>query len=145
MSDVVFDSCVVSKLVLNEEDSVQAEQVAIDVDRRGDRIAVLDFCFVECGNIIWKHFRAGRINAAEASLALKTLTQGTFVVYPAESVLVRSLELAMQYDTPIYDMLFVALVEQLQLNGVSADERLVAKIAGDCPTIKLLRDLHTGA
>lgn len=140
MSDVVVDSCVAAKLVLNEADSARAEQLVIEVSSRGDQIVVLDLCFAERGNVIWKHFRAKRIDFDEALLALRVLTESKFTIYRSESLLARSLELAMHYDKPLYDMLFVALVDQLDADGVTADVPLVAKVAGDFPKIKLLKD-----
>ena len=98
MSFVVIDSCVAAKLVLQEADSQQAEQLAIGVAARGDQLAVLDIGLVECGNIIWKHYRAKRISSSEALAALEALQKSQFAVHRSDNLMAKSLELAMRYD-----------------------------------------------
>jgi len=55
-------------------------------------------------------------------------------------LLASALEIAIAYDRAVYDALFVALVRQLQLPGVTADEPLYRTVHGDFPQIVLLRD-----
>jgi predicted nucleic acid-binding protein len=140
MSLLVLDSCVVAKLVLKEVDSALADQLALDVTTRGDQIAILDLALIECGNIIWKPFRARRVSSTEAKLALETLQESKFSIFRSDALMKKSLDLAMKYDRAFYDTLFVALVDDLQAAGVTADERLVHAIERDFPRVKLLKD-----
>jgi predicted nucleic acid-binding protein len=58
----------------------------------------------------------------------------------ANRLLKPALEIAIQYHRAVYDALFVALCQDLGLQGVTADEPLYNAIHPDFPQIILLRD-----
>lgn len=58
MSDTIVDSSVVTKWILPEADSAQAQRLISEVALKGERLIVLDLAFVEVTNAIWKRFLA---------------------------------------------------------------------------------------
>ena len=74
MSDVVVDSSVVAKWVLDEPDSTQAQRLIDEVAVPGEKLFVLDLVFPEVVNVIWKRQRQKLITSEEALFALDDLT-----------------------------------------------------------------------
>ena len=140
MSDVVVDSSVVAKWLLPEADSAHALRLTTDVPAAGGRLFVLDLIFPEVGNAIWKNQRQGLITLAEARKALAVLNTMPFHLEPAAPLLDQAFEIAVKYDRAVYDALFVALVQNLGVKGVTADEPLFNTTHTDFPQIVLLRD-----
>lgn len=140
MSDVILDSCVVAKWVLPETDSAVAKGILREVVGRGDRLVMLDLVLVEVGNVLWKRHRQGEITAAEAETLLERFLGHPLHLEEAKRLLRAGLRIAIKYKRALYDALFVALVEETRLVGVTADEPLYHAVHADYPSIILLRD-----
>jgi predicted nucleic acid-binding protein len=140
MSDVVVDSSVVAKWVLAEPDSAQAQRLVSEVALKGERLIVLDLAFVEVANAIWKLHHRGLARVDEARTFLDKLLRVPVHVEPANRLLKPALEIAAKYDRAVYDALFVALCQDLGLQGVTADEPLYNATHTDFPQIILLRN-----
>jgi predicted nucleic acid-binding protein len=140
MSDTVVDSSVAAKWVLPEPDSTQAHRVISDVAVAGHRLIILDIAESEIANAIWKRLHRGLASLAEASQFLDELLRSPVTVEPSHRLLRSAFEIAAKYDRSIYDALFVALVQDLDLRGVTADEPLYNSVHSDFPRIVLLRD-----
>ena len=61
-------------------------------------------------------------------------------VESANRLLKPALEIAAKYHRAVYDALFVALGQDLGLQGITADEPLHSAIHADFPQIMLLRN-----
>ena len=140
MSDTVVDSSVVAKWILPELDSAQAERLIAEVAQKGERLIVLDLTFVEVTNAIWKQYHRGMATLDEARDFMEDLLQIPVHLEPANRLLKPALEIAAKYDRAAYDALFVALCQDLGLQGVTADEPLYNAIHTDFPQIILLRN-----
>jgi predicted nucleic acid-binding protein len=140
MSDVVVDSSVVAKWIIAEPDSTQAQRLIAEVALKGERLVVLDLAFVEVANAIWKLHHRGLATVDEARLFIDKLLRVPVHVEPANRLLKPALEIAAKYHGAIYDALFVALCQDLGLQGVTADEPLYKVIHTSCPQIILLRN-----
>jgi len=140
MNDLVVDSSVVAKWLLPETDSSQAVRVRTDISAVGGRMIVLDLVLPEVGNVIWKSYRQNRVTLAEAQLALAGLQSMPLAAEPAARLLARAFTIAVKYDRAVYDALFVALVQDLGIRGVTADEPLYHATHVDFPQIFLLRN-----
>jgi predicted nucleic acid-binding protein len=140
MSDTIVDSSVVAKWLLPEPDSDQADRLLTEVVPRGERLLVLDLALTEVTNAFWKRYHRGLATLAEARQLLNKLLACPIHVEAASRLLRPGLEIAMKYDRAVYDALFVALVQDLGLPGVTADEPLHAAVHADFPQIILLRD-----
>lgn len=140
MSDTVFDSSVVAKWVLTEPDSSEARRVAADVLATGGRLIVVDVALVEVVNVIWKYYHRQLVTLAEARQYLDELIRSPVHVEAAARLLKPAFAIAAKYDRAVYDALFVALAQDLNLPGVTADEPLCRAVHADFPQITLLRN-----
>jgi predicted nucleic acid-binding protein len=140
MSDVVVDSSVVAKWILPEADSGQAQRLVSEVALKGERLIVLDLAFVEVANALWKLHHRGLATLDETRLFLDKLLRIPVHVEPAQRFLQPALEIAAKYHRAVYDALFVALYQDLGLQGVTADEPLYLAIHTDFPQGILLRN-----
>jgi predicted nucleic acid-binding protein len=140
MSDIVVDSCVVVKYVLAEEDSDQAERLFRSVRGTGDQLIVLDVAGAEAANAVWKQYHRGLITSSDARRFFEDLLAAPVEIRSAHRLLPPAFEIAVKYDRAIYDAIFVALAQELQLPGVTADEPLWRAVHADFPNIVLLRD-----
>ena len=140
MTDYIVDSCVIAKWILWESDSAQAQRFASDVKMAGARLMVLDLAFVETTNAIWKRFHRKLLTLADTDQLLDKLSRIPVHVEPAQPLLRAALSIAIKYRRSVYDALFVALSEKLDLPGITADEPLHNAVHVDFPQIVLLRD-----
>ena len=140
MSDTVVDSSVVAKWILPEGDSAQAKRLIAHVVLKGERLIVLDLAFVEVANAIWKRYHRGLATVDETRQSLDDLLLSPVQLEPANRLLKPALEIAIKYHRAVYDALFVALCQDLGLQGVTADEPLFNMIHPDFPQIILLRN-----
>jgi predicted nucleic acid-binding protein len=140
MSDTAVDSSVVAKWVLPEPDSGQAQRLIAEIALQGERLIILDLALAEAANAIWKRFHRGVATLVEARQFLDELLRCPVQIEPASRLLKPALEIAAKYDRSIYDALFVALVQDLALPGVTADEPLYRAVHTDFPQLVLLRD-----
>ena len=140
MSDVVVDSSVVAKWIIAESDSPQAQRLIPEVALKGARLIVLDLAFVEVANAIWKLHHRGLATLDQIRQFLDKLLHIPDHVEPANRLLKPALEIAAKYHRAVYDALFVALCQDLGLQGVTADEPLYNAVHTDFPQVILLRN-----
>ena len=135
MSDVVVDSSVVAKWMLPEVDSALAVQLRTEVPAAGGQLIVLDLILPEVGNAIWKSHRRKTVTLSKARNALAALKSIPLHLEPAARLLDQAFEIAVKYDLAVYDALFVVLVQDLGVKGVTADEPLYNTTHADFPQI----------
>ncbi len=140
MSDTVVDSSVVAKWFFPEPDAVHAKHLLDDAARRSKRLIVLDLALVEVTNVIWKYLHRKQIVIEDARRLLDDLLATPVHIEPSEPLLRSALEIAAKYDRAVYDALFVALAQRLDLSAVTADEPLYRAVHADYPQLVLLRD-----
>ena len=140
MSDIVVDSSVVAKWILQESDSPKAKDVLNRAASSKGELILLDLVFPEVTNVVWKYVRRRLITRDEADRALDELIRLPVRVDPTFPLLESALEISVKYDRAVYDALFVALAEDLNLPGVTADEALFNAVCHDFPNIHLLRN-----
>ena len=62
-------------------------------------------------------------------------------LYPAAALMTRALQLAGQVRHPVYDMLYVALAQERRCEFITADKKMVNKLAATFPFVGWLGDL----
>ncbi len=132
---LVIDSSVVAKWILPEEDSLKAVRLT---DGSNDPLIVLDLALIEVANAIFVRQLRKKITADEAGRFFEVLSSIQVPMIPSGDLLRRGFGLALKYRCAVYDALFVAVVEKLGCDGVTADEKLYRAVVGDFPKIKLL-------
>jgi predicted nucleic acid-binding protein len=119
---LVIDASVAVKWVIPEPDSTRAE-VLLD-----HGLVAPDLLFVECANVLWKKVRRGEITVEEAEIAAQTLEQAELAVMSTRGYLAVATSIAVEFDYPAYDAVYLAVAEASDLRLVTADERLVRKV-----------------
>ncbi len=138
----VIDASVGIKLFVVEELSEVVdqlfEQLTIDPPAQ---FYVPDLFFIECTNILWKYvwrFDYPAENAQQDVIDLRALALTTI---STADLLKPALELALKYNITAYDASYVTLANQLALPLVTADTRLVRKLADSDIDVRDLKDV----
>jgi predicted nucleic acid-binding protein len=140
MSDTVVDSSVVAKWILPEPDSEQALRLVAEITLRDEWLVALDLSFPEVANAIWKRHCRGLATEMETRQFLDALLHCPIQIEPAIRLIPAAFDIAREYKRPVYDALFVALAQDMKLEGVTADEPLYKAVHDDLPFIILLRN-----
>ena len=123
MSDLVIDASVAIKWISNETGTAQA------VALRGRALMAPDLLLSECASILCKKVRRSELSAEEAGFAAGILAQSDIELMPTRRHFERALALAIELDHPPYDCVYLALAEAEDIPFVTADERLLRKLA----------------
>jgi predicted nucleic acid-binding protein len=119
----VVDASVAVKWFVPEPDS----DLALKLRSIGQSLIAPDIMPVEVGNAFWKLVQRNEMDRSHAQSALRSLAEGV-VLFPAETLLANSLEIAFEVRQPIYDCLYIALAEQIEAPVVTADRKLFANL-----------------
>lgn len=122
----VVDASVAAKWLFEEELTPNARTLL------GSERPLLapDLIFAEVGNVAWKRARSGEISAEHARAAAQALPQLLSMTVPMVGLLSRALEIALTFEHPVYDCMYLALAEQREAQLVTADSRLLERLAG---------------
>ena len=96
-------------------------------------LLVPDVFWAECGNILWKAVRRGRLSRVDAESALDSMMRREFRTFPSAQLLPAALPIAFQFGRAVYDCLYVALAMQSKTEMITADERLANALATHLP------------
>jgi predicted nucleic acid-binding protein len=122
----VVDASVVIKWFVPEPDLASANALRA----RGLRLAVPDLLFVETANILWKLVRRGEMQPPRAIEIIEEIVTAPFVTYTNESLARDAIDLALATGVSAYDASYVALATRLNVSCITADQKLVRKLAG---------------
>jgi predicted nucleic acid-binding protein len=122
---IVVDASVAVKWVIPEELSDQAESLR----GRADRLLAPDLLLPEAANALWKKLLRREITTSEAAQAIDLLMASGLDLRPSGPLLGRALTLAQRLRHPVYDCVYVALAQAEGATLVTADQRLLARIA----------------
>ena len=122
----VVDASVVIKWYVPEEDLAAARALRAP----GVRLAAPDLLFVESSNILWKLVRRGEMQSTDASEIIEKIVAAPFITYTNESLARDAIDLAMATGVSAYDASYVALAARLNVRCITADQKLVRKLAG---------------
>jgi len=121
---IVIDSSAFSKFLLKEENW---EKVIPYLDPCLEPHAV-DMLIIETTNVIWKYMKKYRLITREQAIGLyeqmrKLIEEEVVILEPSEKYLREALEIAVGYDIPIYDSLFLAQARNLKAKLITSDKR----------------------
>lgn len=122
----VVDASVAVKWVVPENLSESADRLL----GSEDPLMAPDLLMIEAANALWKKARRKELSAAEAGRALDVLLASGIVVCAAEPLLGRALAMAQRLEHSVYDCVYLALAERERATLVTADERLLRRLAG---------------
>ena len=136
---LVVDASVAIKWFKDEHDSEVARLVLVVDILTAPELLVAEVC-----NVGWKALRRGLMKPEQVD-EVASEVRGLFsVLYPLAALAPRAVAIARKLDHPVYDCFYLALVEREQAPLVSADRRLLARLAGTSWS-GLVRDLASFA
>ena len=136
MTACVVDASVAVKWLLpaaGEDLIVQANRLlALHVKHTLHLIAP-DLILSEIGNVLVKAVRRGRISQADAEHSLRRFSDLDLEIVPADTLLVKALQIAAIGNRSFYHSLYVALALDAKIELITADERLVNALGSRFP------------
>jgi hypothetical protein len=122
MTEVIVDASVALKWLVPESDSARAEAIMTSAST----LHAPHFLMLETVNACWKNWRKQMIDRPVVLEASSKLT-GLIDVWHRDEVLIEdAASLAVELQHPIFDCIYLALARQLNLQVVTADQRLIA-------------------
>lgn len=137
----MVDASVVVKLFLPEDLSANAGELfkrGVDLQKR---FFIPDFFYIECANIFWKYVRRLGLPPEEARKSLQDLRALSLLSVSTKDLLSASLDLALEFGTSAYDASYAVLAQELSFPLVTADQKLIPKLAGSGTDVIWLGDL----
>jgi len=129
-----IDASISIKWVIEESGTQQALAL-----RNGAKLIAPDLLISECANILWKKVQRKELHKNEALLAARLLRGVEIELVPTRSLLELTTRLAIDLAHPAYDCVYLALAMERGCRFVTADDRLLSKVA-ESPR-KVLRDI----
>ena len=139
MERVVIDASVFAKLFLPEPESEAASRLLDPAGSYGrTRKYSSELLLAECGNVLWKSVRRGRLQSHVAGEHVSSMGDYRIHYLPLADILNRSFELACELDVTTYDATYVAISEKITAPLVTADEKLQRKALRGGYDVRLL-------
>jgi predicted nucleic acid-binding protein len=123
----VVDASVALKWFLADE---QSGAEALRLVQHGEALVAPDLLVAETCNAGWRLLRSGRIARAQFDSIPIKLPRYFAELVALAALAPRAGDIAVQLDHPVYDCFYLALAEARQLPLVTADARLLARLAG---------------
>lgn len=122
---LVVDASVAIKWMMDEEESEEAVGLLAS-----DSLVAPELIFAEVANTLWRHHTLKHAAAPDIATALAGLDDAIDLGYPLAPLSRRATEIAIAIGHPVYDCYYLALAENLGSQVVTADRKLIAKLAG---------------
>jgi predicted nucleic acid-binding protein len=121
----VVDASIAVKWVIPEILSDKADRV-----RDGaDDVLAPDLLLVEVANALWKKTATREISPREADAAFDLVRRSGIDLSPTGPLLPRAMDVARRLGHPVYDCVYLALAEREHAAFVTADQRLLRRLA----------------
>jgi len=129
----VVDAAVAVKWVIEEDHSAKAA-LLLGFDARH----APDHWRAEAINVLWSKVFHGDLSVAGAEERMTILLRAPVIATPIAGLMPRAFAIAVAHTVTIYDSLYVALAETRDIPLVTADERLIKRLAGNPALAKLM-------
>ncbi len=123
---VVVDASVALKWFIEEEGSAQADALL----KGGELLIAPDLIIAEVANAGWKAVRAGSMLPEQHDHAAERLALAFDILVPLGSLAPRAVAISRVLNHPVYDCFYLALAEARGAVVVTADRRLLGRLAG---------------
>lgn len=124
---IIIDASVVAKWLLDDEVSVQADQIKEEFLNNSLTIQAPTVIYYEINNLLKSSAISQRINPSKAVKVYQDFLDLGFTTYSSTELLADTLNKAIELNISSYDASYVALAEYLQIPLYTADEKLVKK------------------
>jgi len=128
---LVIDANVGVKWFIEEPRSSPARKIL----EKGSSFIAPDIFITEICNVVWKKVRRQEITAEQGQAIISNMPTVLDYFVPSSDLANRAFVLAVQYNHPVYDCLYLTLAERESFTLVTDDAKLVtvakrAKLAG---------------
>jgi predicted nucleic acid-binding protein len=132
----VVDASVAVKWFIQEPDRPAARRLL----EPKSRLIAPDLIVAEVASAMWKRVMAGDGDARQAPLTAASLPRFFARLMPLAPLAARAVEIAAELRHPVYDCFYLALTESEDATLITADRRLIDRLAGS-PWEALCRSL----
>ena len=139
MSDYIVDASVVVQRLIRETYTENARALFKQLTT-AERLIVPEFCLLECTNVLWKHVRFQGMPQSHAENLVSDLIALPLTIIPVQGLLTRGLQIGLIHQLAVYDSVYIALAEQLNMPLITVDERQEKAARALGMTIKPLTD-----
>jgi predicted nucleic acid-binding protein len=123
---LVIDASVALKWFIEEEGTTQASTLLTG----GELLIAPDLIVAEVVNAGWKAVRAGAMLPEQHDHAAARLALAFDGLFPLAALAPRAVAISRALNHPVYDCFYLALAEQHGATMVTADRRLLGRLAG---------------
>lgn len=123
---VVVDASVAIKWFILEPDRDAARRLL----EPGYRLIAPELVVAEVSNAMWRRVMAGQGDARQASATAASLPRFFGFLVSLIPLAARALQIAAELGHPVYDCFYLALAESENASLVTADRRLIGRLAG---------------
>lgn len=141
MSAWVVDASVAVKWYVDEPQALAARRLMAD----GVELSVPDLFFAEVGNALAKKCRRGELSATEAGAVAGLLDAFPLEVVATQSLFKAGIAIALRQRCSMFDAIYVALAEELDVPLVTADQSLINALRGGLLADRVCRLEDLGA
>ena len=124
MALVVDASVAVKWLVVEDGSDAARDLLADDEELHAPRLLVS-----EVANAIWRKVRLGQVDRDSATQLIATMSDTPVRWHADETIGADAIRLALAHDRPVYDLMYLALAQQLGARVITADQRFANALA----------------
>jgi predicted nucleic acid-binding protein len=117
----VIDANVGLKWFIEEPRSTAARKIL----EKGKAFIVPDIFIPEICNVVWKKFKIQEITAEQGQAIVTNVPAVIDHIVPTAELAQRAFDLAVQFNHPVYDCLYLALAERESITLITDDAKLV--------------------
>jgi predicted nucleic acid-binding protein len=124
VSKFVIDASIAVKWVVEEDGTAEALTL-----RQRAKLIAPELLIAECANILWKKVRLDELSKAEALTAARLLQAADIELLPMRFLFEATTRMSIEIDHPAYDCIYVVMAVENKCQFVTADQRLLRKLA----------------
>lgn len=122
----IVDASVAVKWFVEERGSLEARTLLA----RGETILAPELVLVEVSNTAWKKVKRKEMTPEQGEAMVRAIPLYFDRLVESGVLLARAYALAARLNHPVYDCLYLALVEMESINMITDDTRLIKAVAG---------------
>jgi predicted nucleic acid-binding protein len=123
---LVLDASVAVKWFVEEPGTAAAMELLAQ-----DQLLIApDLVIVEVANVAWKHLMRGDLQLSQLTHVPEAVPRMFAELWPTVWLASRAFEIAAELRHPVYDCFYLALAEREEATLVTADRRLIDRLAG---------------
>jgi|SRR3989338_9140396 len=125
----VLDASVIAKWYIPEVFSREAENLREWILSRDDSIAAPQMLLVETTNLLWKKTVLLKEISQRIAFSILRSIPDIGIQWANDALLLEhALRISIKHHTAIYDMIYLALAQQLHSSWITADRKIVRRI-----------------